>query len=240
MSVTDTSQPVTCVGRCRYSGAVTNGPTTTTEPAGTAVRWATDDAPGRRERKKRRTYDDLRAAALRLFSQRGFDETTTEDIAEAADVSQRTFFRHFASKEAVLYGDQDELRHKMRAAFDARPEDEPVLVTVRHALLSLASDHAADRKSHFLQVRLAAAYPSVSAHYRAVIQVAWERELIEAVSARLRVDPLADPRPEIIAGAAISALRVSTRRWTASGGEADLPALLGEAFDALDHLSDLA
>lgn len=195
---------------------------------------------GRRERKKQRTRDELMRHAAHLFAAHGFDETTTEDIAEAADVSQRTFFRHFPSKEAVLYGDMDELQWRVRAALDARPADEPVLRAVREAILSLTDDYEAERDQRLLQARLAATYPSVSAYSRAVVQAEWEKELIDALSARLDVDPVTDPRPEILAGAAMSALRVSIRRWTLTGGSEDLPTLVSEAFDALASLSELA
>jgi AcrR family transcriptional regulator len=196
--------------------------------------------PGRRERKKRRTHVDLMRHASRLFASNGFDETTTEDIAEAADVSQRTFFRHFASKEAVLYGDMEDLRRQVRDALDARPLDEPVLTAVRTEVLSLADGYEAERDQRLLQARLAATYPAVSAYSRAVVQAEWEHELIDAISTRLGVDPVLDPRPEIIAGAAMSALRASIRRWTVGGGVDDLPVLVADAFDALAEIGELA
>lgn len=202
---------------------------------------ADEPITGRRARKKQQTRDDLMRHAAALFAANGFDETTTEDIAEAADVSQRTFFRHFTSKEAVLYGDMADVRSEMRAALDNRPHNEPVLQAVRHAMMSLADDYQAAREQRLLQARLAAGYPAVSAYSRAVVQAEWERELIDAVSERMAVDPLVDPRPEIIAGAAMSALRVSIRRWTASGGQAELlPELVSEAFEDLARISELA
>src|SRR4051812_31803845 len=195
---------------------------------------------GRRAQKKSRTRHELISAANRLFAAQGFDETTTEDIAEAADVSQRTFFRHFPSKEAVLYGDTEDLRARMRLALDARPDDEPVLVAVREAILTLADEYESHKDLRLLQARLAATYPSVSAFSRAVVQLQWEREIIEAVSHRLGVDALVDPRPEILAGAAMSALRAAIRRWTYSAGSEDLPTLVEDAFDALGELASVA
>ena len=129
-----------------------------------------DDVPGRRERKKRQTRDDLMEHAARLFAANGFDETTTEDIAEAADLSQRTFFRHFPSKEAVLYGDMDDLRLRVSQALLDRPDDEPPIQSVRQAIMTLADDYESERDHRFLQAKLAAAYPSVSAYSRAVVQ----------------------------------------------------------------------
>ena len=125
----------------------------------------------------------------------------------------------------------------MRHALDLRPRDEPVLVAVREAILTLADEYEMQKDLRLLQARLAATYPSVSAFSRAVVQLQWEREIIEALAHRLGVDPLVDPRPEILAGAAMSALRAAIRRWTYSGGTDDLPDLVAEAFDALGELA---
>ena len=76
-----------------------------------------------RERKKNETCDALIGAALDLFELRGFDGVTVDDIAARANVSPRTFFRYFGSKEAVLYPDQDYFLALMRDAMTARPAD---------------------------------------------------------------------------------------------------------------------
>jgi TetR/AcrR family transcriptional regulator, regulator of mycofactocin system len=193
---------------------------------------------GRRDRKKHRTRQDLVAAATKLFASRGFDETTTEDIAEAADVSQRTFFRHFPSKEAVLYGDMDDLLARFRAILDARPPGEPLVVSVRQSILALADDYDDQRQLRLLQARLASSYPAVSAYSRAVVQHAWETELAHSLARRMNVVAMADPRPEIIAAAAMAALRHSIRRWAKSGGRLELPRLAAQALDALTDLAD--
>ncbi len=199
-----------------------------------------DPEAGRRSRKKQRTRDDLIAAGDYLFATQGFDATTTVDIAERADVSQRTLFRHFPTKESLLYGDLDDARLQLRESLAARPADEPILTAVRESMLSLAEDFEANRDRRLLQVRLAATSPAVSAYSRAVVQFSWEREIIAAVAQRLGVDPLEDPRPEIVAGAAMSAVRIAMRQWTVSGGKADFMALNAAALDAIGDLSDLA
>ncbi len=192
--------------------------------------------PSRRDRKKLQTRDELIYQASRLFDAHGFDAVTTEQIAEAADVSQRTFFRHFPSKEAVLYADTDVLRDRMRVAFDARPDDEPVMLSVTHAMMAITDDYPEDRDLRYLQARLGSTSPALSAYARAVVQASWEHELTTAIAERLGVDPLADARPEILAGAAFSAMRAATRQWFAADGESDLPEVLRRALTAIARL----
>ena len=189
------------------------------------------EAPlGRRERKKNQTREDLIAAAARLFAEQGFEATTTEQIADAADVSQRTFFRHFPSKEAVLYGDQAELEEAFAAAILARQADEPPLVAVAAALAAPTANLAAHGERTLLQARLAASSPAVSAYSRAVVQRGLERAVIAALAQRMGVNPTKDPRPEVIAGAAMSALRVALRRWAGGGGRGDLRKLVATSL----------
>src|SRR5438128_1145835 len=69
----------------------------------------------------------LEQAAIALFIEQGYDRTTIDDIATAAGVSARTFFRHFDAKEDVLIGDQNEMRRRLAHCFSIRPDDEPVL-----------------------------------------------------------------------------------------------------------------
>ncbi len=198
-----------------------------------------DLSQSRRARKKSKTRADLMAAGIRLFEENGFDETTTQDIAELADVSQRTLFRHFETKEALLYDDMEELQLELRAALAARPSGEPILALLQAVMLSLAANFERHRDRRLLQARLAATYPAVSAYSRAVIQTNWERELTVAISDRLAVDPLVDPRPEIIAGATMSAIRNATRQWTVSGGSADYVGLIVEALEVIGTLGQL-
>jgi AcrR family transcriptional regulator len=83
-----------------------------------------DTTVGLRERKKQRTRAELTDAAFRLFAERGFDETTIEDIVEQVEVSPRTFFRYFDSKEDVVIGFFDDLGLELRSMLAARPPEE--------------------------------------------------------------------------------------------------------------------
>jgi hypothetical protein len=97
----------------------------------------------------------------------------------------------------------------------------------------LTESYAGDLDRTFLQAKLAAAYPSVSAYSRAVVQRRFERVIIAALAERMGVDPVADPRPEVIAGAALSALRVALRQWVAAGATTDLLDLAATALTSM-------
>lgn len=187
----------------------------------------------RRKWKKSVTHAALLAAAGDLLGDEPYDAVTATRIAERADVTQRTFFRHFPTKDAVLYGDLDETLDELRAALAARPDDETPMEAVRRSIASMRDNFDRHRDLRRLQARLAATEPSVSAYSRATVQLAWEREIIAAVSDRLGVDPMEDPRPEILAGAVMSAIRVATRQWSATQGETDDLALIDAALAAV-------
>ena len=208
------------------------------DPAPDTAQTAAEEAtgPSRRDRKKLQTRDELIVQAARLFDAHGFDAVTTEQIAEAADVSQRTFFRHFSSKESVLYADTDMLRKRMRIAFDARPANEAITLSVTHAMMAITNDYPDDRDLRYLQARLGSTSPALSAYARAVVQASWEHELTTAIAERLGVDPLEDAHPEVLAGAAFSALRAATRQWFAHDGHGDLPEVLRRALGAIARL----
>src|SRR5947199_10349596 len=118
---------------------------------------------GLRERRKKLTAAELEAAALRLFGERGFDAVTVDDIAAEADVSRRTFFRYFASKEDVLLADHFVQLARLRAAIAARPADRPVLTALRNALLSMTTNFEERREMVILRGRLMRETPSLQA-----------------------------------------------------------------------------
>jgi len=101
--------------------------------------------PGLRERKKQKTRSAIQREAMRLFQEQGYDATTVEQIAEAAEISQSTFFRYFPTKEdVVLLDDYDPIIARLVAA---RPAGEPVATAIREAMLeAMGAVFAEDEK----------------------------------------------------------------------------------------------
>ena len=189
--------------------------------------------PGLRERRKQLTALELETAAFRLFGERGFDSVTVDDIAAEADVSRRTFFRYFASKEDVLLADHRVQLGRLREALAARPADEPVLTALKNALLSLASDFEDRKEMVILRGRLMRDTPSLQA--RSIQhQQAWEDAMQEMVADRLGVDPVQDLRPGVVSAATLAAMRVAFTIWLSTGAKDDLIALTAEALDLLN------
>src|SRR2546430_9485414 len=98
---------------------------------------STPSRPGLRERKKQQTRDKIARVALRLFSERGYDETTLAEIAEAADVSPRTIFAYYESKEDILFCDEPALFEQLEQTLRQRPPGATTVDALRDFLSSL-------------------------------------------------------------------------------------------------------
>lgn len=123
-------------------------PQITVEPAGR-------HKPTLRERKKERTRRTIRTEAFRLFREQGYNETTVEQIAEAAEVSPSTFFRYFPSKEQVVLA--DDLDPLMVRAIATQPRELPLIAAVRAAIVE-AFDEMTTEELEFEQERMALVY----------------------------------------------------------------------------------
>ena len=188
-----------------------------------------------RERKKVRTRDALAAAALELARTRGFEATTIEDVAAAADVSRRTFFRYFATKEAALFPHHARRLARFRDVLDgALAAGAAPFAAVRASFLVLAGDYLREREEIVAQQRTVDASPALIAFERTL-----DREWEDAVALGLAGGPAADrsatPRDRILAGAAMGAIRATLRQWFDSGGRLDLARLGRETFDLLER-----
>jgi len=100
---------------------------------------------GRREANKQATRAALAAAAKRLFAERGFEQTTVRDIARAATVTERTFYRYFDGKEGLLAEEYLSWLNRLQDAIVARPAAEAPLVAVQRAMMAVARQAAAEQ-----------------------------------------------------------------------------------------------
>lgn len=108
--------------------------------------------PGLRERKKQQTRDTIASAALRLFAQRGYDQTTLADIAEAADVAPRTIFAYFEGKEDILLCEEQTFLDALKEKLDTRPEGTTTVDAIREFLSSIeAPDETARLRKQVIQ-----------------------------------------------------------------------------------------
>jgi AcrR family transcriptional regulator len=191
--------------------------------------------PARRERKKRQTRDSLVRAALRLFDAKGYEHTAVREITDAVDVSERTFFRYFASKEDLALSFIRDFAGALLRALADRPAAEEPLTALRNAfrvsLLEVTGDEGphAEESTYLLVVRLIDSTPSLlAAHLRYLHD--HDDEIVGVLAGREGVDPETDLRPRIIAVVFGGLVSLATKDWRAAGG-GSVASMLA-AFDA--------
>jgi AcrR family transcriptional regulator len=171
---------------------------------------------GLRERKKQRTREAIVDAALRLFDERGFDQTTIADIAEAADIAPRTFFGYFPSKEDVVFADFPATLESLSARLDARAEDETAIDAIRAWITGLLEEIDLTEDRERCRKRVIGDSPALAAHNRALMgQV---EELLAGHIARDLGDRADDIRPHMIASSVIGALTALDGKGGVDGG----------------------
>ena len=188
------------------------------------------ESVGLRERKKLKTREALEQAALELFAQKGFDHTTVEEIAEACDVSSRTFFRYFPTKEALLLSDADEKCQLLVAGLLDRPAGESPLRSIRESLVDNLAGLEHDRARMLMQSRIMAETPGLRT-YKIERQQSWEEAILQTLRAREASNLGAGHSTfelRLIASTAVAALRAAVETWLDEGG--DVVARVDDAF----------
>jgi mycofactocin system transcriptional regulator len=172
--------------------------------------------------------DEVQRVALALFAERGFEETTLDEVAAAVGVSRRTLFRYYPSKNDIVWGEFSEQLEGLRAHLADAEADEPLMEVVRRAVVAF-NDYG-DQDELRIRMRLITSVPALQGHsmlrYRD-----WCDVVAEFVAARLggRVD---DQLPQVIANAALGTAMATYRHWI-THRDADLLAELDEAFRLL-------
>lgn len=169
-------------------------------------------APGLRARRKLRTEQDLLRSGLELFLGRGYGQTTVGDIAQGAEVSERTFFRYFTSKEELVLRPMREVSATFLMEVERRPPGEEPLRALREAGHAVMRALPRETMMTYLgALRLMCAEPDVlAAGLRFAAQQ--QKRLARVLCAREGVDP-EDPRPGLLAGAFHSAWLLAALAW---------------------------
>jgi AcrR family transcriptional regulator len=196
---------------------------------------ATVAEPHRRERKKRQTRDALVHAALTLFIAKGYEHTAVREITDTADVSERTFFRYFASKEDLVLSFIRDSQDAFVAELASRPAAEPPFTALCNAFrtsfraVMTEGQQPGEDSSYLLVMRLIDVTPALLA---GLLRYMHDRddEIIRVLAAREGVDPETDRRPRL-AVLAYGALTVAATREWRNGGVDSADAMLA-AFDA--------
>ncbi|HEX4011673.1 MAG TPA: TetR family transcriptional regulator [Solirubrobacteraceae bacterium] len=170
----------------------------------------------------------LEQAAMELYGDRGFENTTVAEIAERAGVTERTFFRHFADKREVLFGGSGALKEQMVAAVAGAPVSAPPIEAVAAGLDVLVA--VLGERRDFSRRRRAIIAANAELRERELIKLAL---LASAMAAVLRTRGVAEPTASLAAEAGMAAFRVAWERWTGEADEANLPQLIRESLDEL-------
>jgi AcrR family transcriptional regulator len=200
----------------------------------------TAEPTGLRERRKQRTRNALLRVALELFTTKGYEQTTVDEIVDAVEVSQRTFFRYFAGKEEAAFAVQELVETHFVAALRERPAEEAPFEAMRNAVLSAwdtigeAIEEIVPIGLHMRSYQMIESTPVLlAAHLRRSTEA--EETVAELIAEREGLDVDADPRPRVAVAAFSGVMRMTDRLW-GQGEDSSTEAIreLTEAY--LDHL----
>ncbi len=191
---------------------------------------ATHVVPNRRERRILETRRAIVESARTLFAQQGFTETTVDQIAEAADVAPRTFFRYFPNKEMLLFADFDEVRAGMLERLEASPPDEDPLVSLARELRAMAEAVHAEGDGIVWGFRMCKEQGLVGVYERTQLKEQTHDRIAHFVADRLGVDMETDPRPMTWAMAVMAVFGAAMKSRVSATGPTPSPV---EAFESL-------
>ncbi|HEY3728170.1 MAG TPA: TetR family transcriptional regulator [Solirubrobacteraceae bacterium] len=183
--------------------------------------------PGLRERKKQQTRDTIARVALQLFAEQGYDQTTLAEIAEAADVSPRTIFAYFQSKEDIVFCDEPLFHQQLKQKLDQRPPGSTTVDALRDFISNAEPpDQLAGLRKKIISSNEAL---RLSDHARSG---PLEELIAESIAKDLDAAP-GDIRPPLIAASIRAAFTTARERLEAQSGE---PITHEQAMGILDEV----
>ncbi len=176
---------------------------------------------------------EVATAVQDLVLERGYEETTVEDICGATGVSRSTFFRYFSSKEEALFGESADAGERLSEALTGRPLDEAPWVAMRRALDTLIEQYEAHDERTRRLTRLVVSTPSLAARHREKND-RWRELLRPEIARRLGADPAdaSDPRADAVIAAALGCVEAALSAWTSSTQPQALSEILDRAMGA--------
>jgi AcrR family transcriptional regulator len=184
---------------------------------------------GLRERKKILLRRSVQREALRLFAEQGYEDTTVEQIADAANISTTTFYRYFPTKEDVVFDDDYDAVYGQIAAAGG---DEPLVATVRRAVAAVAAAVEAERDVALARLKLVASVPALKARQGAEGRKTFD-VFVSHFSARSGRPP-EDPLLRVATAAFVAAQLEAARCWADADGAEPLERLMNDAADLLE------
>jgi TetR/AcrR family transcriptional regulator, regulator of mycofactocin system len=188
------------------------------------------EAPVQLGRKRITTRAELEHVAFELFERQGYEGTTVDDIASAAGIGRRTFFRYFASKNDVPWGNFTAELDRMRAWLAACPADTPLMDAIRLAIVDFNTVPPEDELWHRRRMRLILDVPVLLAHSMLRF-AAWRQVIADYVAGRTG-EPSDALLPQTIAYASLGVAIAAYEQWL-HAEDSDLTALLDTAMRGL-------
>jgi AcrR family transcriptional regulator len=185
---------------------------------------------GLRERKKERVREQLLEAAVKLFSRKGFDATTIDDIVGAVEVSRRTFFRYFDTKEDVLPAWFDRHVETVLATIDARPAGEDAMATLRHVLDGIAALYESKIAIVLTIERVISREPSMVARRYVRLE-----EMAERLAERLAARGAREADLLVLTRVTMAIANSAVERWALGGGKGSLVATMRECVENVQN-----
>jgi TetR/AcrR family transcriptional regulator, regulator of mycofactocin system len=186
--------------------------------------------PRRVGRRRSTTRDHIAGVAIDLFSARGFDAVSVDDVAQAAGIARRTLFRYYASKSAILWGDFDTHLSQLRDLLDEVDPNASLTAALRTALLAFNTFGEAEEVHHRERMRVILETAELQA-YSMTMYAGWREVIAEFVATRCRTN-ITDVAPQTIAWTMLAVALSAYEHWLADAS-LSLHDALGAAFDVV-------
>jgi AcrR family transcriptional regulator len=193
------------------------------------------EMPNLIERRHQQTRTAIADAAVALFIERGFTETTMDDVAEAAGVSRRTAYRHFPSKDDLVFEQPRRWLVHFNAHVAVRQTDETLRQMCRRGLLAVAELIKADAESVLSAYAVYLATPSLRGR-NGRTEDEWFERYIELLTPSRRLGPARSLQIATVAGALVGATKMLVAAWAAAQPDADMVAMTSAVLDQLDPI----